>query len=346
MAARRSNDVHYTLDALRAQAGPLLRYWWHSAPSRHRSISSAYASLIRRATAEHGDLIGEAGAEALVRSGGFRILHRTQAAMEDAIREAERLKASYDVPFAALSATELRVAEPSLKVTGAGAIHWTEPMSASDPGGLVEAYASLFRRCGGEIRVANAATLRRAGNGWSVQTTDGAIKAEEIVVALGPWSPDLLRPLGYRIPMIRKRGYHRHWSSPQPLRLPLLDGANGYVLAPMAKGLRITTGAELTKFDAPATPVQLRRAEEAAAELLDLGAPVEAEPWFGTRPCMPDMLPAIGPAPRHKGLWFNFGHGHQGFTLGPASGRLLAELMSGEKPFVAAEPFSPRRLPA
>ena len=78
-------------------------------------------------------------------------------------------------------------------------------------------------------------------------------------------------------------------------------------------------------------PRQLDRAEQAARRLVDLGTAVEAEPWSGVRPCMPDMLPVVGPAPKHKGLWMHFGHGHHGHTLGPTTGRLLAELMSGEQ---------------
>jgi D-amino-acid dehydrogenase len=64
---------------------------------------------------------------------------------------------------------------------------------------------------------------------------------------------------------------------------------------------------------------------------------------MGARPCTPDMKPIIGPAPNHKGLWFAFGHAHHGLTLGPATGRLLAEQMTGETPFLAPEPFSPSR---
>ncbi len=55
------------------------------------------------------------------------------------------------------------------------------------------------------------------------------------------------------------------------------------------------------------------------------------------------MLPVIGPAPRHRGLWFHFGHGHQGFTLGPASARLLAERMCGQTPYVDPAPYDPSR---
>ncbi|WP_272643663.1 NAD(P)/FAD-dependent oxidoreductase [Marinomonas mediterranea] len=52
---------------------------------------------------------------------------------------------------------------------------------------------------------------------------------------------------------------------------------------------------------------------------------------MGVRPCLPDMLPLVGPAPNHKGLWFNFGHGHQGFTLGPTTANILADQMEGKE---------------
>ncbi|WP_026380801.1 NAD(P)/FAD-dependent oxidoreductase [Afifella pfennigii] len=112
--------------------------------------------------------------------------------------------------------------------------------------------------------------------------------------------------------------------------LPLMATEIGAVLAPMRQGLRIATGAEIARLGAPLTPVQLQRAETEAAELVALGEPVEAEPWAGVRPCMPDMLPVLGKAPRHPGLWLNFGHGHQGFTLGPTSAILLGEAMSAK----------------
>lgn len=142
---------------------------------------------------------------------------------------------------------------------------------------------------------------------------------------------------------MRKRGYHMHYSGGASLDLPLVDKAGGYAMGPMAKGIRITTGAELTGLDALATPVQLASAEASARELIDLGKRVEPDPWFGTRPCTPDMLPVLGPAPRHAGLWMNFGHGHQGFTLGPATGRLLAEMMSGKTPAIDPTPYRPER---
>ncbi len=174
-------------------------------------------------------------------------------------------------------------------------------------------------------------------------TDDGLLEAAEVVIALGPWSSGLLRRFGYRFPMVRKRGYHRHYRAPRPPDLPIYDAEFGYMMSPMSAGLRITTGAELAGSNAGATPVQLRRAEIAAQQLVELGEPVEHTPWFGTRPCMPDMLPVVGPAPKHPGLWLHFGHGHQGLTLGPTTGRLLAEMMTREAPVLDPAPFHPRR---
>ena len=125
--------------------------------------------------------------------------------------------------------------------------------------------------------------------------------------------------------------------------MPMLDAEKGFVLVPAAKGMRLTTGAEFAAPDAPPTPVQLVKAERIARELLELPTPVESQPWMGCRPCTVDMKPVIGPAPRHAGLWFDFGHAHQGFTLGPVSGRLIADLIDGRTPFVDAAPFAPTR---
>ena len=343
IAMGRTNDVYYRAASLPQHIGPLLRYWWHSAPERHRRISHSYASIITQAAGEHDLLIHQAGADNIVQRRGYHGFHRTQATLDRAALVAEALAAEYGVQSQIISPAQLAVLEPGLNETGAGAIHWRDTWTVSDPGGLVAAYADLFARSGGTFVSGDAATLAPASGGWTVDTDDGRQTAEAAIVALGPWSPDLLQKFGYKYPMVRKRGYHRHFTGGSRLALPLQDPAFGYVVAPMAKGLRLTTGAELTGASQSAQPIQLERAEQAARRLVDLGTPVEAEPWSGVRPCMPDMLPVVGAAAKHKGLWMNFGHGHQGFTLGPATGRLLAELMSGEQPFTDASAFDPAR---
>jgi hypothetical protein len=154
----------------------------------------------------------------------------------------------------------------------------------------------------------------------------------------------VLRPLGYRFPLGIKRGYHMHYrpEGNASLARPVLDAQNGYVITSMTAGIRLTTGAEFATRDAPPTPRQLDRVEPLARAIFPLGARVDPEPWLGRRPCLPDMLPIIGAAPRHKGLWLDFGHHHLGLTLGPVSGRLLAEMMTGESPLHGPDAVSGR----
>jgi D-amino-acid dehydrogenase len=124
----------------------------------------------------------------------------------------------------------------------------------------------------------------------------------------------------------------------------VFDVAHGYMLAPMQRGIRLTTGAEFAHRDAKPTPVQLGRVEPSARRLMPgLGTRLDAQPWLGARPCTPDMLPIIGRAPGETSLWYGFGHGHQGLTLGPTTGRLLAAMMTGDLPFTDPADYSPDR---
>jgi D-amino-acid dehydrogenase len=153
------------------------------------------------------------------------------------------------------------------------------------------------------------------------------------------------RRLGYDLPLAVKRGYHMHYrtAGDATLNHPVVDSERGYCLTPMARGMRLTTGAEFAQRDAVRTPVQLARAEPIARSLFPLAERVDAEPWMGARPCTPDMLPIIGRAPRHPNLWFAFGHAHQGFTLGAVTGRLIAEMLTGEQPLLDPTPYGPER---
>ncbi len=243
-------------------------------------------------------------------------------------------------------AARSRAREPHLTGAFAGGVYLPAPGFVPDPGGLAKAYAALFTRKGGRFLVGDARTLEQTAGGWRVSGPHGALVARDVVVALGPWSDLVFRPLGYSIPLSVKRGYHLHLAprGNAVLNHPVLDSDLGYLLAPMNRGIRLTTGVEFARRDAPPTPIQLERALPRAHALFPLGEAVDAKPWMGARPCLPDMLPVIGRAPRHAGLWFDFGHQHHGLTLGPATGRLLAEMMTGETPFADPEALCRRAL--
>jgi len=343
VALGRGAEVHWHARGLWHMAGSLLRYLRHSHPTPHAQATEAYSRLIAHATEEHELLMVAAGAEDLVAREGFRFVFRTPKALEEAAQRAAVLHDRFGVRYQAENTTQLAQAEPALRPSLAGALHWLDPWAVNNPGALVQRYADLFVARGGRVLTGDAGSLQPSGAAWSVKTTEGHVDAGLAVLALGPWADGAIRQLGYRFPLFIKRGYHQHYSAPTPVRQPLLDAERGYVLAPMQRGLRLTTGAEFAPIDAPPSPVQLAKAEALARELVDLGQPLQEPPWMGARPCTADMLPVMGPAPRHKGLWFNFGHAHQGFTLGPVAGRLLAEMVQGQTTWIDPRPYLPSR---
>jgi D-amino-acid dehydrogenase len=297
--------------------------------------------LVERCIVEHEALMGPAGVLGLVRRTGYLRVYRSAQALEAELAKDAQARETYGVNFQPLDRAAVGALEPHLKDAIVGGVLMPDPVSVPDPGAVVKAYAQLFAQRGGCVLRGEARTLEETRGAWQVQTADGVASAPAAVIALGPWADDLFRRLGYRFPFGVKRGYHRHFRAEGNATLdrPVLDAERGYVLAPMAQGIRLTTGAEFAQRDAPPTPVQLDRALPAAREMFPLGAPADSQVWLGRRPCLPDMLPIVGPAPRHRGLWFDFGHHHLGFTLGPVTGRLLAETMTGEAPFTDPAPY-------
>jgi D-amino-acid dehydrogenase len=336
-------NLHWT--ALPKIAPWLFRYWRAGTPERKAATALAMKPLIERCILEHEALMTAAGALGFVRRTGYLRLFRTSKALAAAIAKDQADREVYGVNFLSVDARKIAELEPHLKGAAAGGILMPDPLSVSDPAGVCKAYARLFEDRGGKILRGEARTLEHRTGSWRVHTASGAIYASAVVIALGPWSDVILRAHGYAIPLGVKRGYHMHYGARgnATLSRPVLDAQSGYVLTSMLGGIRLTTGAEFATRDAPPSPVQLAKVEPLAREIFPLAARVDAQPWLGRRPCLPDMLPIIGQAPRHKGLWFDFGHHHLGFTIGPVSGRLLAEMMTGEETFTNPAPYRAER---
>lgn len=343
-ALKLSAESNYHLSSLPALAPWLLRYWRNSSPAGLEATARDLRPLLNICRAEHHALAEPAGAMGLLTPTGWVKLYRTDAGFEATKREralADELGVAYDV----LSPEEMVKLEPFLRPVFKKAIHWLDCDNVSDPGGLVKAYAALFQQRGGLLVQGDARSLRKTATGWRAETAEGPVDSEEAVVTLGPWSLDVLKPLGLPLPLASKRGYHVHLAPEGGMTLgrALVDVAGGYAIQNTRYGIRITTGVELAGRDDPPTPVQIAKDIPAARELLPLGAVRETEPWLGRRPAFPDSKPVIGPAPGIGGLHLAFGHGHWGLTLGPVTGRLVGEMMTGEVPFTDPAPFSPKR---
>lgn len=308
-------------------------FLWRARPSVFQETATALDSLIRLSAPEHQRLLAEAGIRHRLRDTGWIFLFRSEAAWQGSAL-ARSAYARHQVPTQALDPAELARLEPALAPIFARALWIQGSYSVDDPQAVVRAYADLFQRSGGTFKPLRAAAIRRDVDRWTVQGDQGSdsLSAPALVVALGPWSKALLKTTGIDLPMAFERGYHMHYTpgSGPALGRPVYDTGGGYVLSPMARGLRLTTGVELDDCEAPARPVQLDLAETRAREALDLGARLDSQAWLGRRPTLPDSRPMIGQAPRHPGLWLALGHQHIGFSTGPGTASILGELMSGE----------------
>lgn len=337
--------------ALRRQPGWLMenavwtaRFLANATRNSTAPRSAALDGLIRSSLALHREWIRTAGVENRLRETGW-----LKAWRGDGSKSAERehaTLASFGIASEVLDRQAISALEPAITpVYKVGLLH-KDTGSVDSPGSVVTAYARMFAANGGTILQRGVSAIERGvgTEAWRVATAEGDIAARHVVVALGPWSPDLLKPLGLIVPMAYERGYHQEFrrGASRILSRPIHDSDNGFLMTPVENGVRITTGVELARRDAPSSLYQLDAATAAVKQVIDLGAPV-GETWRGARPTLPDSLPMIGAAPRHPGLWLAFGHQHIGFSTGPGTGVAIAAMIAGVAPPFDVARFSPSR---
>lgn len=337
-----SKALRYDLGWSIRNADWIVRFFANAVQSRVKPRATALHGLIGASLALHRDWIVKAGAPERIRETGWLKAWRSEAT---ASAQAEHdFLASYGIKSELLDRQAISALEPNiLPVYKVGLLH-SQTASVDSPGNVTKAYARMFEGAGGVLMQSEIRALVRESDGWRIVLADGSLTARHVVVALGPWSPDILKPLGYRVPMAFERGYHREFK-PNPsriLRRPIHDAEGSFLMTPMENGIRVTSGVELTDRDAPSNYAQLDEVTSIARGVVEFGEAV-GEPWRGARPTLPDALPMIGPAPKHSGLWFAFGNQHIGFTTGPATGAAIAAMIGGETPDFDVSAFAPSR---
>lgn len=185
-----------------------------------------------------------------------------------------------------------------------------------------------------------------AGRVTGVMTDTGRVTADHYVVAMGSYSPALLRPLKVHVPVYPVKGYS--------LTLPITDEAAApvstvmdetYKVAITRLGDRIRVGgtAELAGFSLKLRKPRRETLAHSVGDLFPKGGDIErASFWTGLRPMTPDGTPVVGPT-RYPNLSLNTGHGTLGWTMACGSGRLLADLVTGRKPDIAADDLALER---
>lgn len=323
-----------------SQLAPWARQLFSHANSEsfERNIN-ALNSIVRLCLQEHQSLLHECDGLALLRQNGWIKLFRNPATFEHSASEQQHLQ-QCAIDFEALGARQIQAMEPGLKAIFSGGLWIKNTASVINPGKVCDLYATQFSDKGGTIVLDELQQLEWRDDQWHVRCENQKINSESVVVALGAWTKTVLEPLGYRIPMVVERGYHMHYKLSDHLGRPVYDVDGGYVMSPMQKGLRVTTGVEWGSEYTEATPVQLKQVQPFVKEAIDIEDELDPEPWLGRRPCTTDSLPVISAAHNHHHLWVAFGHGHMGFSMGPITGRLIAEMMTDSKTAIDTAPFS------
>ena len=320
----------------------IARFLASAAASQTQPRALALRGLIQASLKLHRDWIVRAGAPERIRETGWLKAWRSDNLA--AAKADQAMLTEYGIKSELLDRQAISALEPNiLPVYSVGLLH-TETASVDSPGNVVKAYARMLASAGGEVRRAEIRSIAPDGRDWRVTLSDGELRAHNVVVALGPWSADLLRQLGYRVPLASERGYHREFT-PNPARKllrPIHDAEHAFLMSPMQQGIRVTSGVELTERDAPSNFAQIDAVEGLARAVVEFGDAV-GETWRGARPTLPDSLPMIGPAPRHSRLWLAFGNQHIGFTTGPATGEAIAAMIAGAPPPFDVAAFAPGR---
>ena len=332
----RSNGLRYSPAFVFRRIGWMLRFLSHCTPRRWRAAARALRDLQLISLAQHKAWITEAGVQHLMRHAGWMKVFRSEAGFASFAAELA-LCDEVGVKYSVFDREQLRQIEPGLKPVYEKAVLFDETCGVSSPAALTDAYLALFTDAGGQVVRASVTDIVETGDGWTVNLEGCAeprLHADGVVIAAGPWSAEIAGWLGYDLPLAWERGYHLHLTpgeGPQ-LNRAVNDVEGGFVIVPMQQGVRVTSGVEIADRDAPPDESQIRRSVEMARESHDMKEEIEPEPWLGRRPTMVDSLPVLGPAPRHRGLWFNFGHQHVGLSMGPGSALAITAMVNDTPP--------------
>jgi D-amino-acid dehydrogenase len=315
-----------------------------SRPSRVEAIAAARNSLLVHTHAGYAPLIEGADAAQWVDHNGLMMVFESEAAFEGAAYALD-LRRRNGVHMDILDGNEARQMEPALARSVIRAVSLPDVSRTIDPFRLTSALVRDFQRRGGEIVNAEVRGFEIGSEGPTKILTDrGPIDVEQVVLAAGVWSRPLARQLGTSVPLEAERGYHVMFA-PQDfgLKRALVSADRSVSLAHMHEGIRATGVAE---FAAPDAPADMRIADRVMRHAMALVPGLRGEPvsrWMGPRPSHPDSKPVIGRSPRHGNVFFAFGHDHLGLTMAGITGKLVAELATGQPTTVDLAPFRPDR---
>ncbi len=277
---------------------------------------------------------------------GLLFVFQTAAAMEHYADVDRLLREQFQTAAEPFDSRQLEKLEPALKPgLGGGWLYRSDAHLRPDR--LMSELRRVLVGLGVDIHE-NSPVSRIVSEGRQVRavaTPAGEHDADHVVLATGAWTPEFAKAVGCRVPVQPGKGYSVTFpASATDPTYPMIFEEHRVAVTPFRSGFRVGSTMEFGGYDATLNRDRLRLLTEGAS--LYLRNPPTGEPteeWWGWRPMTPDGLPLLGLAPAADNLWVAAGHNMLGLSMAPATGKLVAELVAGEKPHVDPAAYSPGR---
>ena len=313
---------------------------------RMRHGMGVLLGLSQASIALYDDLIAQERLECKYTRRGLFMLYRTAHGYEEGIEEA-RLLQEQGLPMKVMTGPEVHEMEPGVRPDIAGGVFYQSDAHL-DPAEFVHGLASRVREKGGAIHEGTEVLgFETSGARIStVKTSKEDYRPEHVVLAAGSWSPELALALGLNLPVQPGKGYSVTFESRgTPLRIPLILSEARVGVNPMGPQMRLAGTLEFSGFGLGINYRRVNAIVRAAGDYLDgdEGSASAENAWCGLRPMTPDGLPIIGPAEPLSNLTVATGHATLGMTLGPITGKLVSQTVTGREPAVELAPLSPGR---
>ena len=321
----------------------LMRFMSHATDRQTRRIVSHLAPLLTDSFDQHKSLAREAGLTGWIADSKISFAYKTRADF-DKDSYSWRMKTSAGFVPEVISGPAVREAEPILDAQTDCLAVLSGQGHITNPGGYVAALAKAFTRAGGKLIQANVQKMvREAGRIVRVDTDQGSFECSAAVITAGIWSKELMRDLGMSVPLETERGYHVLFENPSILpRNPMMIMAGKFGVTPMDMGLRCAGTVELGDHKSGPNKAPIALLRRHVAQIFPNLTYSSTREWMGFRPSFPDSLPMIG-ALGASGIYTAFGHQHVGLTAGPKTGRLIAQMISGQTPNQDMSAYDPGR---
>jgi D-amino-acid dehydrogenase len=322
----------------------MFRFWRACQPSRVAHSIAAQTNLMDLSKAELEPFLAATDTLSMLRKEGNLQVYESEAEFRASLPGWDARR-NHGIEFQHLKAGEMAAIQPGLAsrfILGTFTPGW---YSIADPKLYTLALAGHFRSRGGVIETADISALRAIPAGVEVMAADGKLRqAGKVVLAAGAFSHRIAKTLGERIPLETERGYNTTLPSDAfDLRTQITFGGHGFVVSKLSTGIRVGGAVELGGLELPAN---FRRSEAMLQKARTFLAGLKPEggvQWMGFRPSLPDSLPAIGRARVTPDVIYAFGHGHLGLTQSAGTARLVADLLTEQRPAIDLAPFSPQR---